>query len=329
MRDTINLNQLCKRDIVFISTKNHEEDKIQCLRLCEMLEKAGINYWCMHKNNINLDQNDWEANIDVALERTVVFVILISENLFSLGQPNLTVQLRNELNDFKNMMKQDKGLKIIPVQLFEGNSVTIVRNDKRFEYNYTDILEKLLAFETSGNLFYTIDKVEPLVVEIINYYKEQCLFKHIERLERKSILLELQDYCLRKQCMATKVSDYILTSREFSISQSAELHIITNDFLHYDFTPLAKLAIAKNIKEKTIKYIYYYPKSKNADFKQLKEEIKEYALAGRKYYVEIDKWLRAKICKAHNLELIRVENSYARRYNYIKDILSSYFAVKK
>lgn len=32
------------------------------------------------------------------------------------------------------------------------------------------------------------------------------------------------------------------------------------------------------------------------------------------------------ICKAHQLELIRVENSYARRYNHIKDILSNYFA---
>lgn len=31
------------------------------------------------------------------------------------------------------------------------------------------------------------------------------------------------------------------------------------------------------------------------------------------------------ICKAHNLELIRVENSYARRYNYVKDILMQYF----
>ncbi len=34
------------------------------------------------------------------------------------------------------------------------------------------------------------------------------------------------------------------------------------------------------------------------------------------------------ICKAHNLQLIRVENSYARRYNHIKGILSSYFSVK-
>ena len=35
-----------------------------------------------------------------------------------------------------------------------------------------------------------------------------------------------------------------------------------------------------------------------------------------------------KICREHNLQLIRVENTYARRYNYIKNILMSYFAVK-
>lgn len=31
------------------------------------------------------------------------------------------------------------------------------------------------------------------------------------------------------------------------------------------------------------------------------------------------------ICKKHGFELIRIENSYARRYNYIKDILINYF----
>lgn len=34
------------------------------------------------------------------------------------------------------------------------------------------------------------------------------------------------------------------------------------------------------------------------------------------------------ICRAHNLQIIRVENSYARRYNHIKQILSSYFAMR-
>ena len=33
------------------------------------------------------------------------------------------------------------------------------------------------------------------------------------------------------------------------------------------------------------------------------------------------------ICRAHNLQIIRVENSYARRYNHIKDILISYFTI--
>lgn len=33
------------------------------------------------------------------------------------------------------------------------------------------------------------------------------------------------------------------------------------------------------------------------------------------------------ICREHNLQLIRVENSYARRYNHIKEILLKYFAI--
>ena len=34
------------------------------------------------------------------------------------------------------------------------------------------------------------------------------------------------------------------------------------------------------------------------------------------------------ICKAHNLQIIRVENSYARRYNHIKKILLNYFSIR-
>ena len=34
------------------------------------------------------------------------------------------------------------------------------------------------------------------------------------------------------------------------------------------------------------------------------------------------------ICRQHDLQLIRVENSYARRYNYIKEILISYFSIR-
>lgn len=36
--------------------------------------------------------------------------------------------------------------------------------------------------------------------------------------------------------------------------------------------------------------------------------------------------MKNRICKAHNFQIIRVENSYARRYNHIKDILLDYFS---
>lgn len=35
------------------------------------------------------------------------------------------------------------------------------------------------------------------------------------------------------------------------------------------------------------------------------------------------------ICASHNLQIIRVENSYARRYNHIKEILLNYFSVRR
>lgn len=37
---------------------------------------------------------------------------------------------------------------------------------------------------------------------------------------------------------------------------------------------------------------------------------------------------KQEICKVHEMELIRVENSYARRYQYVKEILEAYFKVK-
>ena len=34
------------------------------------------------------------------------------------------------------------------------------------------------------------------------------------------------------------------------------------------------------------------------------------------------------ICEKHHIQIIRVENSYARRYNHIKNILIQYFRIR-
>lgn len=56
-------------------------------------------------------------------------------------------------------------------------------------------------------------------------------------------------------------------------------------------------------------------------------------LDGKEHYVdEVVKQRDRKkneICRIHNLQLIRVENAYARRYNHIKEILISYFGVQR
>lgn len=65
--------------------------------------------------------------------------------------------------------------------------------------------------------------------------------------------------------------------------------------------------------------------------KQGKEEIPVLAieLDGKEHFdnevVKIRDQKKNAICKKHNLQLIRVENSYARRYNHIKEILINYF----
>ncbi|MEY8339529.1 AAA domain-containing protein [Lachnospiraceae bacterium 62-35] len=56
-------------------------------------------------------------------------------------------------------------------------------------------------------------------------------------------------------------------------------------------------------------------------------------LDGKEHYedevVQMRDRKKEAICKAHQLQVIRVENSYARRYNHIKEILIDYFSVRR
>lgn len=54
-------------------------------------------------------------------------------------------------------------------------------------------------------------------------------------------------------------------------------------------------------------------------------------LGGKEHFEDVVVKMRDEkkneICKSHNLQIIRVENSYARRYNHIKEILMNYFSL--
>ncbi|WP_203232408.1 DUF2726 domain-containing protein [Treponema vincentii] len=64
-------------------------------------------------------------------------------------------------------------------------------------------------------------------------------------------------------------------------------------------------------------------------YRNKKEPILAIELNGREHYnnatIKDNDTKKKDICKEQGFTLIPVENSYARRYNYIKDILVGYF----
>ena len=326
MQELKKTSELLQRDIVFISTKAVNSDRAKCINLCEQLESNGIKYWSMHKNNIQLEQNNWQRNINQALSRSVVFVSLISKDVFQRGTDKLCPEMRKELDDFKRMMSIDSQLKIIPVQLFEGSSVAVSRDDgDSINYTYADILGETLEIGTSGNLFYNIDNVISVIRSCLAVFKEHCLVNYINNLRKRTVFLELQNYCLQRDCISSKVSDYILNSNELSPNKStAEFHIVTNEFWHYDFTALATLAIAENISKHGNKYIYYYPMGRGEtrgnskrDFDRLKSRVSAYISRNDDAVKEFDMWLRARIGEAHNLVYFLKHDFYGAAITYI------------
>ena len=169
--------------------------------------------------------------------------------------------------------------------------------------------------------------------------------KELERLHGNNTdddLYELVNYIRTNgQSVVTKkqVSSRALGVQPFSTAtENAFLdnltHALGNIWLTQSrYTIHKEVAISQVFQENLTHNVLFY--MGRFDFvvyeKQGKAEIPILAieLDGKEHYTEdaVRERDRKKneICKAHNLQIIRVENSYARRYNYIKDILMDYF----
>lgn len=114
-------------------------------------------------------------------------------------------------------------------------------------------------------------------------------------------------------------------------------HALENIWLTQSRYSIQKEVAISQVFEKNISYsdLFYsgrfdfvvYERQANSDIPVLAIE-----LDGKEHINDEVVKLRDKkkndICKAHNLQIIRVENSYARRYNHIKDILLNYFSIR-
>lgn len=113
--------------------------------------------------------------------------------------------------------------------------------------------------------------------------------------------MELLNDCIQKKCTTERISDYIMKSKELSGDNGViELHIMTNELSQYDFTTISTLAIANNVL-KDVKYIYYLPDDSLTDFGKLSDRVKSFIIKDRSCMLEIDGWIRERVCQNRNL----------------------------
>lgn len=173
-------------------------------------------------------------------------------------------------------------------------------------------------------------------------------YKNLSRLHQKDgedDLFELVDYVRKNgqsQVTQKKANSRALGVKPFSTATEEAFlanltHALGNIWLSQNRYTIQKEVAISQVFENNISYsdLFY---SGRFDFvvyeRQGQQDIPVLAieLDGKEHFEDEVVKNRDKkkndICKAHNLQIIRVENSYARRYNHIKEILMSYFSIR-
>ena len=174
-----------------------------------------------------------------------------------------------------------------------------------------------------------------------------CSTKNLERLHKeggKDDLYELIHYVKSKgtsHITQKDVTSRALGVKPFSTETEEAFLMSLNHALENIWLSQNKFVVEKEVaishvflNNRTHEDLFY---SGRFDFvvyeRQGKEQIPVLAieLDGKEHFenevVQNRDKKKNQICRAHNMELIRIENSYARRYNHIKEILNNYFSV--
>lgn len=108
----------------------------------------------------------------------------------------------------------------------------------------------------------------------------------------KDKLLQILNRCIQLNCETQTVGSYVVSSNEMErTSCGDEFHVLTNDLLNYDFTPVSSLTIATNT-QKGVHYYYYGPHALQSDVNSFKENIKKYYRKSFKARRLIVQWIR-------------------------------------
>lgn len=234
---------------------------------------------------------------------------------------------------------QTKGLKRITIIMFqdalEERGIAEFTKTLKAEETYECTQEKKKCANHLKNFYDAIDSGD--IISVCNVENIKGVIKDIWKqvikelgrdaragyVRKSSIndgLLRLMDRCISGEGEYFTVGEYIVKSGEMTTTKSGdELHILTNEFANYDFTPMASLAISVN-SMKGVHYYYYCTDER--DVATLKERVKKFYIKDKESRGMIVSWIRWVTSKDDNYGGL-FRSNYDEGKIYLEDYVSS------
>lgn len=317
----------CNKKIIAFNNKKYYNDKLV------------INSQSKTKNplifkNIAADTTQYKNTAPKEAEEIIDFVKSNPDKSIGIITP-----FSNQ-KDLINSMLKDNGIENVPcgtVHAFQGDekdivlfSLALTQQTGRGTYDWLKNNKELINVATSRAkeqlvILSDINELERLhkddeddIFELVNYVRTNGQSLVTAR-ETSSRALGIKPYSTQTEAAFLTTLNHALDNilntnnrcvvqREVSIAHVLQENDLYNDLFYtgrFDF-------------------VVYEKGYKGQDMPILAIELDGKEHRENKLVMERDEKKNA-ICKAHGFELIRVENSYARRYNYIKNILIEYF----
>ncbi len=320
----------CNEKIIGFNNKKYYNSK---LKVCSCSAEENPLLYIDVKNNYVNDKNTAPAEVEAILE----YAITNKEKKIGVITPFVNqrklIEAGIQQNDLKNVVCGT-------VHAFQGDEKDVV------------LFSTALTDETQSGTYEWLKNNKELINVATSRARDKLIvladYENLTRLNQKDKdddLFELVDYVRKNgesHVTQKKSNSRALGVKPFSTATEEAFlenltHALENIWLSQSKYTIKKEVAIAQVFQDNISYndLFYSGRFDFVVYEKIgKQEIPVLAieLDGKEHFsdevVKNRDKKKNEICKAHNLQLIRVENSYARRYNHIKEILMDYFSIR-
>lgn len=320
----------CNEKIIGFNNKKYYNSK---LKVCSKSKEAQPLVYVDVKNNITAERNTAPMEVEAIVE-------------YALANKDKSIGVITPFVNQKKLIEAEiksqnlSNVACGTVHAFQGDekdvvlfSTVLTKQTQAGTYNWLKNNKELINVATSR----ARDKLIVLA--------DSSNLKRLHQKDSEDDLFELVNYVYKNgeaHVTQKKANSRALGVKPFSTATEEAFlenltHALSNIWLSNNKYSIQKEVAISQVFQDNVDYndLFYMGRFDFVVYEKIgKQQIPVLAieLDGKEHFTDEVVMNRDKkknaICAAHNLQIIRVENSYARRYNHIKDILMSYFSVR-